>query len=54
MQNITAYNKALVAIGTAAVAVAVALGFHVDPAAVTAVEGAIASLLVFFVPNKGS
>jgi hypothetical protein len=54
MQNITAYNKALVATGTAVVAVGIALGFHVDPAAVTAVEGAIASILVFIVPNKGA
>lgn len=48
----TQYDKALVAIGTAVVALAVALGFHVDPAAVTAVEGAIASILVLLVPNK--
>lgn len=45
------YNKALVALGTAGVAVAAALGFHVDPAAVAAVEGAISTLLVFVVPN---
>lgn len=45
------YNKALVALGTAVVAVAAALGFHVDPAAVTAVEGAISAVLVFLVPN---
>lgn len=51
---VTQYDKALVAIGTAVVAVGVALGFHVDPAAVTAVEGAIASLLVFLVPNKSA
>lgn len=47
----TRYNKALVALGTAVVAVATALGFHVDPVAVAAVEGAIASLLVLLVPN---
>lgn len=45
------YNKALVALGTAVVAVAAALGFHVDPAAVAAVEGAVSTILVFFVPN---
>ena len=45
------YNKALVALGTAVVAVATAIGFHVDPAAVAAVEGAISTLLVFLVPN---
>jgi hypothetical protein len=50
----TKYNKALVAIGTAVVAVGVALGFHVDPAAVTAVEGAISSILVFLIPNEGA
>lgn len=45
------YNKALVALGTAVVAVAAALGLHVDAAAVAAVEGAISTLLVFVVPN---
>lgn len=45
------YNKALTALATAVVAVGVALGFNVDPAAVAAVQGAIASLLVFVVPN---
>lgn len=49
---VTAYDKAIVAVGTAVVAVAVALGFHVDPAAVAAVEGAISSILVLLVPNK--
>jgi len=47
----TRYNKALAAIGTAVVAVGVALGFHVDTTAVAAVEGAISSILVFLVPN---
>lgn len=46
------YQKALVALGVAVVAVGTALGFHVDAAAVTAVEGAVASILVFLVPNK--
>lgn len=45
------YNKALVALGTAVVAVATAIGFSVDPTAVAAVEGAISTLLVFVVPN---
>lgn len=45
------YNKALVAVGTAVVAVAAALGLHVDTAAVAAVEGAVTSILVFLVPN---
>jgi hypothetical protein len=48
------YNKALVAVGTAVVAVAAALGLHVDAAAVTAVEGAVASILVFLVPNESA
>ena len=47
------YSKAITALGTAVVAVAVALGYHVDPAAVAAVEGAVSSLLVFLVPNAG-
>lgn len=47
------YNKALAAIGTAVIAVGVALGFDVDKAAVAAVEGAVSSILVFFVPNAG-
>lgn len=45
------YNKALVALGTAVVAVGAAIGFHIDPAAVAAVEGAVSTLLVFLVPN---
>ncbi len=45
------YNKALVALGTAVVAVAAGLGFHIDPAAIAAVEGAVSTLLVFVVPN---
>lgn len=51
MTNFTKYNKALVALGTAVVAVGAAIGFHIDPAAVAAVEGAISALLVFIVPN---
>lgn len=45
------YQKALVALGTAVVAVGAALGFHIDSAAVAAVEGAVSSILVFLVPN---
>lgn len=45
------YNKALVALGTAVVAVAAAIGLNIDPAAVVAVEGAVSTLLVFVVPN---
>jgi hypothetical protein len=45
------YNKALVAVGTAVVAVGAAIGFDISPVAVTAVEGAISAVLVFLVPN---
>lgn len=46
------YSKAIVAVGTAVVAVAATLGFNLDPTVVTAVEGAITALLVYVVPNK--
>lgn len=45
------YNKALVALGTAVVAVAAAVGYNIDETAVAAVEGAISTFLVFVVPN---
>lgn len=45
------YNKALVAIGTAVLAVGAAFGLDIDPKAVLAVEGAISAVLVFVVPN---
>lgn len=45
------YSKAIVAVGTAVAAVAAALGTSIDPTALAAVEGAITSILVFFVPN---
>lgn len=45
------YNKALVALGTAVVAVGAAIGFNIDPVAVAAVEGAIGAVLVLVVPN---
>lgn len=45
------YAKALVALGTAVVAVGAALGFNIDETAVLAVEGAISAVLVFVVPN---
>lgn len=45
------YRKALYALGTAVVAVGAALGLHIDPAAVAAVEGVISTLLVYVVPN---
>ena len=49
--KLSKYNKCLVALGTAVIAVGAAIGFHVDPAAVAAVEGAISSVLVLIVPN---
>lgn len=45
------YNKAIVAVGTAVIAVAAAIGFNVDPVTVTTIEGIISSVLVFLVPN---
>jgi hypothetical protein len=51
---VTKYDKALVAIGTAVVAVGVALGFNIDPAVVATIEGVISSILVFVVPNKSA
>lgn len=45
------YNKCLLALGTAVVAVAAAIGFNIDTTAVAAVEGAISTILVFLVPN---
>ena len=47
----TKYNKAIVALGTAVLAVAAALGLDIDPKAVLAVEGAVSALLVLLVPN---
>lgn len=49
--NIQKYNKALIAIGGAVVAVAAVLGTSIDPTLVNAIVGAIASILVFVVPN---
>lgn len=46
------YQKALVALGTAVVAVAAAFGLNVSPEAVAAVEGIVSTILVFFVPNS--
>lgn len=47
----TKYAKFLTALATAVVAVAAALGYDLDPAAVAAVQGAITALLVLVVPN---
>lgn len=46
------YNKFIVALGTAVLAVAAAAGFDIDPKAVLAVEGAVSAFLVFVVPNE--
>lgn len=45
------YNKALVALGGAVVAIAGAAGLHIDPSVVTSVVGALTALLVLVVPN---
>ena len=45
------YSKAIVALGSAVIAVAPAFGLDVDPKAVLAVEGAVSALLVLIVPN---
>ena len=52
MHTLSEYRKALAAVVTAVVAVALALGLNLDPAAVAAVQGAISTLLVFIVPNS--
>jgi hypothetical protein len=51
LSMLSKYNKAVVALGTAVIAVGAAVGFNIDAAAVTAVEGAIAAILVLLVPN---
>ncbi|MBS1863037.1 MAG: hypothetical protein JSS68_15150 [Actinobacteria bacterium] len=50
--SLTKFNKALAATAVAVVAVAAALGFNLDPAAVAAVQGAISTIVVFLVPNS--
>ena len=46
------YNKAIVAVAGAVVAVAGALGTDIDPALVSAIVGAGTALVVLLVPNK--
>ena len=50
--NIQKFNKAIVAVAGAVVAVAGALGTDIDPALVNAIVGAATALLVCLVPNK--
>lgn len=45
------YKKAIVALGTAVLAVGAAFGFHISPEAIATVEGVVSTILVFFVPN---
>ena len=46
------YNKAIVAVAGAVVAVAAALGTNIDPVLVNSIVGAITAVLVCLVPNK--
>lgn len=51
MKNISKYRKALAAAGSAVVAVAAVFGLKLDPAVVSTVEGVIATVLVYVLPN---
>lgn len=46
------YNKAIVALAGAVIAVAGALGTDIDPVLVNSIVGALTALLVCLVPNK--
>lgn len=46
------YNKAIVAVAGAVVAVAAAFGTDIDPVLVNSIVGALTALTVFLVPNK--
>lgn len=50
--NLTKFNKAIAAVAVAVLAVGAAVGFHIDPTAVAAVQGAIGAIIVFLVPNS--
>lgn len=50
--NAQRYNKAIVAVAGAVVAVAAALGTDIDPVLVNSVVGAATALIVWLVPNK--
>lgn len=49
---ISEYNKALVAIGGAIIAIAGVFGTTIDPGVVTSVVTAITAVLVLAVPNR--
>jgi hypothetical protein len=46
------YRKALVALGTAVIAIGAAFGLHISPELITGIEGIVGTILVYIVPNE--